>query len=284
MDSLTVNAYAKINLFLEVCEKRPDLYHNIESVMQSVTLCDYVTIKKADKLFLSNDKGLPNDEKNIALKAAKLFFEATGIDAGAEIAIQKNIPISAGLAGGSTDAAAVLKGLNQLYETKLTIDELCVLGSRLGADVPFCVKCGTFLTTGIGDVFTPCSRLPDCYIVISKIGEGVSTPFAYGEIDKMRNSNSTPLNRSENIVNALADGSMEFVCKNLYNVFEKVVCPIRPYVDEQKRIMLNHSALASMMSGSGPSVFGIFKNKDNAMSALRELVTMGCDAHVCTPL
>lgn len=284
MDSVKIEANAKINLFLEVCDKRPDSYHNIDSIMQSVSLHDVVTIKKADVISLSNDKGLPNDEKNIAYKAAKLFFDHTGISSGAVIDIQKNIPISAGLAGGSTDAAAVLKGLNTLYNAGLTTDILCNLGSKLGADVPFCIRGGAYITKGIGDVFTPCSPLPSCFIVISKSGDGVSTPFAYKEIDKSRENEAMPLNKSDTIVNALASGRLPLVCQNLYNVFEKVVCPIRPLVKTQKDIMLNSGACAAMMSGSGPSVFGIFDEDYKAQQALNELKNKGCDAHLCIPV
>ena len=284
MNSLTLNAYAKINLFLEVCEKRKDNYHNIDSVMQAVSLCDVVTIEKYSEIILSNSANLPNDKSNLAYKAAELFFEYTGVTGGCKIHIEKNIPISAGLAGGSTDAGAVLRGLNAIYETDLTVDTLCALGAKLGADVPFCIKGGCLITKGIGDVFEPCPSLPQAYIVISKNGEGVSTPYAYGEIDKSRESKQYNYKLSNKIVESLKTGSLEEITQNCYNVFETVVCPIRPMVDQQKKIMYDCNALFSMMSGSGPSVFGIFKNKDDAQNALQSLKNLGSDAHLCLPI
>ncbi len=284
MDSIKLEAFAKINLFLEVCEKRPDSYHNIDSIMQSVTLCDIVTVKKTNDIILSNTANLPNDSSNLAYKAAKLFFEYTGIKSGAEIHIEKNIPISAGLAGGSTDAAAVLKGLNAVYSSRIDEDTLCELGAKLGADVPFCIKGGTFQTKGVGNIFTPCRALPDCRIVISKKGEGVSTPYAYGEIDKLRLNNSTPFKTSTNIISALSESDITNICDNVYNIFETVVCPLRPLVDEQKQILNKHNALCSLMSGSGPSVFGIFLNNKDAESALAELQEFGATAYLCNPI
>ncbi|MBE6718027.1 MAG: 4-(cytidine 5'-diphospho)-2-C-methyl-D-erythritol kinase [Ruminococcaceae bacterium] len=284
MDSITVNAYAKINLFLEVCEKRPDSYHDIDSVMHSVSLCDVVSISKNDELILTNSAGLPNDENNIAYKSAKLFFDFSGIKSGAKIHIQKNIPISAGLAGGSTNAAAVLMGLNSIYNTNIDIDTLCELGAKIGADVPFCIMRGCYVTKGIGNIFTPCPALPDCYIVISKSGEGVSTPFAYKEIDNLRLNQKYNFRKSDEVVDALKKGDLEEIKNCIFNAFESVVCPIRPKVNEQKDILNSFSAVCSMMSGSGPSVFGIFKTKDDAEKALKSLKIYGADAHLCTPV
>ena len=284
MDTITLKAYAKINLFLEVCEKRKDNYHNIDSVMQAVTLCDVITVEKHNEIVLSNSANLPNDKSNLAYKAAALFFDHTGIIGGCKIHIEKNIPISAGLAGGSTDAGAVLRGLNAIYETNLTVDTLCTLGAKLGADVPFCIKGECLITKGIGDVFEPCPSLPQSFIVIAKNGEGVSTPYAYGEIDKSRESKQYNYKSSNKIVESLKTASLEEITQNCYNVFETVVCPIRPMVDEQKKIMYNYNALFSMMSGSGPSVFGIFKNKDDAEKAVEALKNIGSDAHLCLPI
>lgn len=284
MDSITVNAPAKINLFLEVCEKRPDSYHNIDSVMQSVSLCDVVTVKKSDVIMLDNNVGLPNNEKNLAYKAASLFFEYTNIKKGAEIYIEKNVPVSAGLAGGSTDAAAVLKALNTIYDTNMSYDTMCELGAKLGADVPFCIKGGTFITRGIGDIFTHCPSLCDCYIVISKSGEGVSTPFAYGEIDNKRLDNKYTFKKSDELVKSLAEGNLYSISNQAFNIFESVVCPLRPKVNEQKKILKDSGAILSMMSGSGPSVFGLFEDKSLAENALNKLKAYGADVHLCKPI
>ncbi len=284
MDSVTIKAYAKINLFLEILDKRIDNYHNIDSVMQTISLHDLVTVSKSNAIKINNNAGLPNDRSNLAYKAAELFLNYYNIDCGCEIYIQKNIPISAGLAGGSTDAAAVLCGLNTVYNINADLDELCRLGSKLGADVPFCIKGGTCITKGIGDLLTPCSSIRDCHIVISKSGEGVSTPYAYGEIDKMREQIDYSPKTSDLICSALKSGDLYNVCSNMYNAFESVICSIRPKVDEQKNIMLNNNAVFSMMSGSGPSVFGIFDDKSNAENALSCLKVYGADAHICSPI
>ena len=284
MDKITLNAYAKINLFLEVCEKRPDNYHNIDSIMHAISLADIVTVEKYDSIKLSNNAGLPNDTSNLAYKAAKAFFDYTGIQSGVSIHIEKNIPISAGLAGGSTDAAAVLKALNALYDANIDEDTLCEIGSKLGADVPFCIKGGCFVTKGIGNEFTQCAPLPDCFIVVSKCGEGVSTPYAYGEIDAMREKDNKTLKTSDSMICALETKDLNVISANTFNVFEKVVSPIRPKVTEQKEIMKKHGAICSMMSGSGPSVFGLFNCKEQAKKALSALLDYGADAHLCTPI
>lgn len=284
MDLVRMNAYAKINLFLEVCEKRPDSYHNIDSVMQSVSLCDVVTVKKSDSITLSNTGNLPNDSSNLAYKAAVLFFEYTRIKSGAEIHIEKHIPISAGLAGGSTDAAAVLRALNELYVTEIDIDTLCALGAKLGADVPFCLKGGTYITKGIGDEFTKCPSLPQCWVVITKNGEGVSTPYAYGEIDRLRKKTDYRYKSSNDIISSLEENNLEEICNRMFNVFESVVSPIRPYVEEQKAVLNKHHSLRAMMSGSGPSVFGIFSNEEDAECALIELQSLGSQAYICHPI
>lgn len=283
MDSVQINAYAKINLFLEVVDKKENGYHNIDSVMQTVTLCDAITLTKSDTISLTNNAGLPNDNNNLAYKAAVKLFEYAKIQAGAKIDIDKKIPVSAGLAGGSADAAAVLRGLNELYELRVSEDELCALGASLGADVPFCIKCGTIITKGIGDVFYPCSPLPECYLVISKSGEGVSTPYAYGQIDILKDNTNKSLQSSDNIATLLKIGDIYKISSATYNVFEEVVCKERPLVNVQKNILKKHGALTSMMSGSGPSVFGIFTEKYSAKNALRELKDMGAEAHLCKP-
>jgi len=284
MDSITIDAFAKINLFLEVCERRADSYHNIDSVMQTVSLCDHVSVSKADSIILSNNADLPNNEKNLAYRAATSFFEYTEIKKGAKIYIEKNIPVSAGLAGGSTDAAAVLKALNSIYNTCIDIDTLCALGAKLGADIPFCIKGGCYITKGTGDVFTECSSLPDCFLVISKMGEGVSTPKAYGAIDDMRAFDSLVNKSSQGIAAALNSGCLLSVTNEMYNVFEEVISPLRPAVGIQKKVMLSCGALNAMMSGSGPSVFGVFDEISRAEAAFMQLKEMGAQAFICKPI
>ena len=286
MKSITLNAYAKINLFLEVCDKRPDSYHNIDSVMQTVSLHDVITLSKADAITLSNNKGLPNNENNLAYKAAKLFLDSNSISSGVSIIIEKNIPVSAGLAGGSTDAAAVLKGLNELYETTMTVDELCALGSQIGADVPFCVRGGCMKAEGIGDVLGELPSIADCSIVISCPSVRESTPAAYASLDRLYNdfkdyNGNDPLYyRAEA---ALCEKNIEGVCRNMYNIFEKVHAN-RSDIGELKKIMLDSGACGAMMSGSGPSVFGIFKDSQCASLAVMRLEQQGYSAYSCVPV
>ncbi len=284
MESISLKAYAKINLFLEVCDKRSDNYHNIDSIMQTVSLFDLISIHKSDVITLSNNVGLPNDKTNLAYKAATSFFDYTDIKCGAQIDIIKSIPMSAGLAGGSADAAAVLRGLNDLYSTHLSVDTLCKIGAKIGADVPFCIVGGTCLTKGIGDVLRKCSPMPECYILVSKMGEGVSTPYAYSEIDNSRAVSKYATKNSDNMIAELEKQNLFGIIDNFYNAFEAVVEPIRPMIYEQKRVMNESGALSAMMSGSGPSVFGIFLNKSDAMSALDKLRSIGADAHLCDPI
>jgi len=284
MDYITLNANAKINLFLEVCEKRTDSYHNIDSIMQSVSLCDVVTVKKDNVITVNNNANLPNDNKNIAYRAAQSFFEYTNINGGANIFIDKKIPIAAGLAGGSTNAAAVLKALDVLYATSLGYDKLCEIGAKLGADIPFCILGGTYIAKGIGDKLSKCFPMPKCYIIISKCGEGVSTPYAYCEIDKMRETSQYNLLNSSPLARSLERNEIDIIYSNMFNRFEEIVSAVRPMVNTQKNIMMDYGADFSMMSGSGPSVFGIFKNKDKAEACVEKLKMTGAAAFICTPV
>lgn len=284
MDSIKINAYAKINLFLEVCGKRADSYHNIDSIMQSVSLCDVITVSKQLDITVTNNACLPNDSGNLAYKAAAAFFEKTGMNAGARIHIEKNIPISAGLAGGSTDAAATLRALNTLYEAGLTDKELCSIGASLGADVPFCILGGCFTTRGIGEIMTPCHQLPDCRVVIAKSGEGVSTPQAYGNIDKLRENTDLTFRTSDGMASVLEKGSLQKIAANMYNAFEEAILPIRPEVGRIKDIMYKSGCIAAMMSGSGPSVFGIFEDEEKAEKSCSALKEAGITPFICKPI
>ena len=173
--------------------------------------------------------------------------------------------------------------MNRIYEANLSVDTLCEIGAELGADIPFCIRCGTFVTKGIGDIMIPCSPLPDCIIVIAKAGDGVSTPFAYGEIDRLREASEEEFKRSDTLAETLKSGDLNQSVKQFYNSFEKVVCPIRPKVEEQKKILIDNNALFAMMSGSGPSVFGIFDNISDAENALDQLKEYGSEVHLCRP-
>ena len=281
---VSVNGYAKINLFLDIKSLREDGYHNILSIMQRIGLHDTITVtySKIDvkSISLTCDRSdIPCDSKNLAYRAADIYPISGNIN----IHIEKHIPMSAGLAGGSADAAATLIALNEISETPLSTDELCTLGAKLGADVPFCIKGGACLVEGIGEIMTPISSMPNLPLVIAKKGEGMSTPAAYRALDaKFNNFENYPTHKDsfQTILNS--DDTTAF-CKGLFNVFEEVVEPERPYVTEIKQTMLSNGAIGAMMSGSGTSVFGIFQNENEAISAEKSLRKLGAEAYVCYP-
>lgn len=286
--TVTVPAYAKINLFLDIDSIRDNGYHNILSIMQSVSLHDDITVSHSDSeekniTVFCNNSNIPCDKTNLVYKAADIF----PISGNIVIEIEKRIPVSAGLAGGSADAAAVLIALNRICGDKLSTEELCAIGAKLGADVPFCIKKGACIVEGIGEILTPIESMPVFPIVIAKKGEGMSTPAAYKALD-MKFDNFTDYAINLEYYNALFDinnhESAAKYCGGLFNIFETVVECKRPAVAELKRIMTDHGASGAMMSGSGTSVFGIFDCEERAMAARDALIECGADAHVCYPM
>lgn len=282
-----IKAYAKINLHLDVTGIRDDGYHNICSIMQSVSLCDIIDIEIIDeqKIVIECDTaGVPLDEKNIAYRAAARFFERAGLKCGASIKIKKNIPMAAGLAGGSADGAAVLVGLNEIFKGALNDSELYLIGSSLGADVPFCMACGRRLTEGIGDVMTRLDSIsPETILVIACGGEGVSTPVAYGMLDEKYDSFVDYEPRSIDVIKESIDLLKNDDYKSLFNIFEEPISSVRGAVSIAKELMLGNGAKAAMMSGSGPSVFGIFEDVSAAERAVEALKTQGFFACVAYP-
>lgn len=272
---ITEKAYAKINLYLDVLNKREDGYHNILSVMTEVksdSFYDTVTVRKAENRSMTcSDPTLTVGDDNLCLKAAKAFFGALGSDDGCFIELEKHLPREAGLGGGSSDAAAVLRALNRLYDEAFTTDELCKIGAKIGADVPFCVVGGTMLAEGIGEILSPFPSLPDCHIVISGGVGKVSTPEAYRVID-----NTPPSARGD--INALRksieQGSLAEIGKHLYNRFEDTL----PSCREVKKCFTENGALGTLMSGSGSAVFGLFDTEKNAKSAQNGLILAGFSA------
>ena len=289
-----VKAYAKINLHLDVTGIREDGYHNIQSIMHSVSLCDMVDIeivenkvenKEDKKIVIECDKaGVPLDEKNIAYKAARCFLDKAQKDVGVIIKIKKNIPMAAGLAGGSADGAAVLVGLNKLFDGALTPEELYLLGATLGADVPFCIACGCYYTEGIGDkLFEIPSVSEETILVIACGGEGVSTPAAYGLLDKKYNNFADYKAKDiEKIKECIVQGKNDFY-NYIFNIFEEPIANEREAVKNAKNVMLVSGANAAMMSGSGPSVFGIFEELSSAENAVSILKEQGYFATVAYP-
>lgn len=261
-----INSQAKVNLTLDVCGVREDGYHTVQMVMQKCNLCDSVYVEKAGSgIELScNLYFLPTDEKNIAYKAAKLFFEETGIDGGARIRIEKRIPVSAGLAGGSGNAAAVLQGLDMLYATELSQTRLEEMGLKLGADVPYCLRGGTVLAEGIGEVLTDLPALPKTPIVIVKPKISVSTPEIYKAIDR---EDIIKHPDTAGMIAALEAKDIRAIAAKMHNVMEPVTQKMHPVIGEIKSTLLSMGAISAVMSGSGPSVFGLFADFATAKKA-----------------
>lgn len=286
--TVSMPAYAKINLFLDICSLRDNGYHNILSIMQRVDLHDTVTVsyEKCDEKSITvicDDSSIPCGNDNLAYKAANIFPICGKII----INIEKRIPMSAGLAGGSADAAATLVLLNSITDRPLSEEELCALGAHLGADVPFCIAGTACLVEGIGEIMTPIASMPHFPLVIAKMGDGMSTPAAYGALDKRFNRFKDYTPRQE-LCTALRSAdkniSTQDFCRGLFNIFECVVEPERPCVSQIKSIMKAHGATDALMSGSGTSVFGIFESEASAREAASILKKSGADAHVCYPL
>ena len=269
-DNIVVNgtramahSYAKINLSLDVLGKRTDGYHDVEMIMQTVSLYDLVLVDKTETAISisTNLKYLPVNEKNIAYKAALEFFDYTGISGGCKIMIHKNIPVAAGLAGGSSNAAAVLCSLNKLYNTNLSPYTLMEIGSKLGADVPYCIMGGTALATGIGQTLTPLPSISKCTILIVKPHISVSTGAIYKAIDTVQIDNRP---NTKAMIDALDRNDINAVSDNLSNVMGTVTESMYPIIKGIRRKMLLNGALGAVMSGSGPTVFGIFPNYETA--------------------
>lgn len=255
-----VRSYAKINLTLDVLGKRANGYHDVEMVMHTLKLFDLLVIDKSygGISIKTNLHYLPENDKNIAYKAAKLFFDYTQIRSSVKIIIHKNIPVAAGLAGGSGNGAAVLCALDKLYSTNLSAKTLCNLGAQLGADVPFCIMGGTMTASGIGEILTPViNNLPKAYVLLVKPPINISTMAIYEAIDAAPIQNRPDTNA---MVKALADGNLKAVTDNLCNVMEAVTEKLCPVIGGIKTKMRMNGAIGALMSGSGPTVFGIFDN------------------------
>lgn len=280
MTGLVVRANAKLNLTLDILGRRADGYHELMTVMQSVDLSDRITVKRAPVITArASSVFVPNNEKNLAYRAAVAFFEATGLRGGAFIDIQKRIPVSAGMAGGSADAAAVLTALNLLYHARLTTGQLMELGAPLGADVPFCLHGGTALCRGVGEKVTPLHALPPCHIVIARSGRKRSTAQVYAEFDQ-RGRVDAPA--SPAMAEALAQQQLALIGGRLANAFEPVV-PQRQ-IEPLKKIMLECGALGTVMSGSGPSVFGMFSRLSRAQTCAARLRESCGAVFICRPV
>ena len=289
MTEITRLAPAKINLYLEITGRRPDGYHDIESVMQTLTLADELTFTKhepsgSSRITLTcSDPTLACDASNLCIRAANAFFAFCGIASyHVDIHVKKRIPVAAGLGGGSSDAAATLCALSELYEAGLTEEKLCEIGVKLGADVPFCIRQGISVTRGIGEIFEPCAALPDCTVLLACTGEGVSTPWAYRRLDEMYDF-STRKTDITHFRTLLSGGDLRQIAAGMTNIFESAVLPERTAAAALRQKIEDGGALRAMMSGSGPSVFGIFSEYDPAEKTAQELLKTGIPAHICNP-
>ena len=275
MDTIRLKARAKINLGLDVVRRREDGYHEVKMVMQMLRLYDQIDIEKTQEsgiLVRSNLSFLPTDERNIAYKAAKVMIDQFGLEQGVIIRIEKHIPVAAGMAGGSTDCAAVLYGMNKLFGLRLNQKKLRELGVKLGADVPYCLMRQTALSEGIGEILTPISPLQDCPILIAKPSVSVSTRHVY---EHLKLDEQTMHPDIDGIVTALADGDLYGVTDRMANVLETVTVPEHPVIDEIKKQMMASGALNALMSGSGPTVFGIFDDEEKAKKACEDMKASG---------
>lgn len=276
MDKLEYKARAKVNLGLDVCGKRPNGYHDVRMIMQNIDLYDELSfVKRKDPdIILSVDSRDPLGDigNNLIFRAAKLMREVYSIKEGIEITLKKHIPVAAGMAGGSTDAAATMLAMNELYELGQTKEQLMEHAVTLGADIPYCIMGGTALAEGIGEKLTPLPAPPKAYILVAKPPIMVSTKDVYQQYD-METEQSHP--DIDGMIEALTSGSLEGVAERLDNVLEHVTVRLYPVIEQMKQYMKEHGAMNAIMSGSGPTVFGIYKERQDAQAAADGLAATG---------
>ena len=292
-----IDAPAKINLSLDVIGKRENGYHDVRMIMQQISLHDTITITVEENgnkgscadgasglITVGTNSGeLPVNEDNLVYKAAKLIMDECRISKPVRIFIDKHIPIAAGLAGGSSDAAAVLKGMNSLFDLKLKDERLKDIGVRIGADVPYCITGGTALAEGIGEVLTPLPSIPDCFILIAKPGISVSTGYVYTAFDSLEDKIHPDV---DGMISTINEGNLQGMAALLCNSLEGVTQEEYPVIKEIKRLMLDNGAMGALMSGSGPTVFGLYRDKESALAGADAVKKSGKaqDIEVTEPL
>jgi len=278
---MKVKAWAKLNLTLDILRKREDGYHDLQMVMQSVSLCDELCLTPAQGVGTmdTNLSYLPADGRNLAQMAAAAFREATGLGGEVDISIEKNIPVCAGMGGGSSDAAAVLRAMNEMTGAGLSPAELARIGEKVGSDVPYCVMGGTALAEGRGEILTPLPALPQCWVAVCKPSFPVSTPQLFGRVD-VRKIVRRP--DTAGLIGALEQGDLIGVARRMYNVFEDVMEPRRRgEIDAIKATMVDCGALGASMSGTGPTVFGLFAAEEAARAACGRLSELYKSVYCC---
>ena len=282
MDEISLKALAKINLGLDVLGKREDGYHEVRMVMQTIHLYDRVEIKKTRSPHIhveTNLYYLPVNEDNLVYRAAKLMKDEFQIKEGVRIVLQKFIPVAAGLAGGSSDAAAVLVGMNRIFNLGLKQNKLMELGLKIGADVPFCIMRGTALAEGIGEKLTALPPMPKCPVLIAKPAISVSTKAVYEGL-KLYDGMEHP--DIDSVMEGIQQKALKGVASHMGNILETVTIPMYPVIEDIKKLMLENGALNAMMSGSGPTVFGLFPNEKEIRRAYEALKQSGLAKNVYT--
>ncbi|MBQ9519808.1 MAG: 4-(cytidine 5'-diphospho)-2-C-methyl-D-erythritol kinase [Firmicutes bacterium] len=271
MDRINTVARAKINIALDVVGKREDGYHDLRMIMQTVNLCDSIVIEKSREKGIrlkSNLSWLPCDERNLVYRAADEMIKLCGIKSGVDIDLKKRIPAAAGLAGGSADCAAALVGMRSLFGVTLPNEELMKIGEKLGADVPFCIMRGTAIAEGKGEILTPLPPFPDTFVLLAKPPINVSTPLVFKEY-----SDSVVTERPdiEKLTGFIKSGDLDGICGAMCNVLESVTIKNYPVISDIKQAMLDMGARGSMMSGSGPTVFGFYDSYEQGIAALKKI-------------
>lgn len=270
---LSYKAYAKVNLGLDVLRRREDGYHEVKMIMQMVNLYDTITIEETSSdlgiVITADADFVPTNEDNLIYKAAKLLLDEFKIASGVKIDLKKRIPVAAGMAGGSTDAAATLIGVNELFNLGLSVNDLMIRGVKIGADVPYCVMGGTALSEGIGEILTPVKGMPQCHILIAKPPINVSTKFVY---ENLHANELTWHPDIDGLVESIKVSDIKGITSKMENVLETVTVKEYPIIEEIKTFMKENGALNSIMSGSGPTVFGIFEELTVAKEAYEKLV------------
>lgn len=283
MDKIQLKALAKINLGLDVLRRREDGYHEVKMIMQTIGLHDDLEIRKTKTPGIqvkTNLYYLPTNENNLVYKAAKLLMDEFQIQDGVSIQLKKRIPVAAGMAGGSSDGAAVLWGINQMYGLGLSMQALMERGVRLGADVPYCIQRGTALAEGIGEKLSVLPSMPKCTILIAKPGISVSTKFVY---ENLHANDLKPEQHPDvdSMIEAMRQKDLGLLCSRMGNVLETVTIPAYPVINEIKRTMMDNGAIGSMMSGSGPTVFGIFDSPAAAKQAVKAVRATKLAKQIC---
>ena len=283
MDKIQLKALAKINLGLDVLRRREDGYHEVKMIMQTIGLHDDLEIRKTKTPGIqvkTNLYYLPTNENNLVYKAAKLLMDEFQIQDGVSIQLKKRIPVAAGMAGGSSDGAAVLWGINQMYGLGLSMQALMERGVRLGADVPYCIQRGTALAEGIGEKLSVLPSMPKCTILLAKPGISVSTKFVY---ENLHANDLKPEQHPDvdSMIEAMRQKDLGLLCSRMGNVLETVTIPAYPVINEIKRTMMDNGAIGSMMSGSGPTVFGIFDSPAAAKQAVKAVRATKLAKQIC---